>query len=292
MESMFGSNPGNLKMYYYVPESVKGFKNVPLLVALHGCSQDADELAETTGWNKIADSGKFIILYPEQRRINNPSNCFNWFMEKDYSSDGEIVSILEMIAKISNLYSIDENNISVYGMSAGAAMAVNLMVYNPCVFKTGCVLAGGPFAHPKNGMDGLAAMNKPKDLSPEEWKTYLVDTTSCVPKLIVAHGTKDPVVDFKNSIELIDQWCGWNSISTKPIALEQKFDGKTDIQRITFGNGSNPDIIFYKVEESGHVVLVNPGEGSLKRGGKTGVFARDINFHSTYFFAKDMGLIE
>lgn len=293
MESMFGSNPGNLKMFYYVPESVIGLENVPLLVALHGCSQDAEELAETTGWNKIADSGKFIILYPQQRRINNASVCFNWFLDKDYRGEnGESESILQMIEKMKELYSIDNQNITLYGVSAGAAMNVALLANYPCKFKAGVVLAGGPYALPGNAFEGMAMMSNPADRTPEEWAEYLPKSSNCNPKLIVAHGTADPIVDFKNSKELVDQWCGKTNISATPVKIEKHVGEIPSIQRILFGSEDNPNIIFYKYENSGHVILVDPGEGDLKKGGKTGVFARDIDFHSTYFFAKDLGLIE
>ena len=35
----FGGNPGNLKMYKYVPDNMTA--KAPLVVSLHGCSQNA-----------------------------------------------------------------------------------------------------------------------------------------------------------------------------------------------------------------------------------------------------------
>lgn len=39
----FCSNPGELKCWQYVPEG--NLRNVPLVVVLHGCLQDAQEMA-------------------------------------------------------------------------------------------------------------------------------------------------------------------------------------------------------------------------------------------------------
>src|ERR1700741_1476115 len=78
----FGSNPGNLKMFIHLPKDT-GNVPKPLVVALHGCSQNAREISRLSGWNKLADINDFIVLYPQQRIINNPSDCFNWFIEHD-----------------------------------------------------------------------------------------------------------------------------------------------------------------------------------------------------------------
>ena len=44
----FGSNPGALTMYKYVPAGSPA--NAPLVVALHGCAQNASNYDAETGW--------------------------------------------------------------------------------------------------------------------------------------------------------------------------------------------------------------------------------------------------
>jgi poly(3-hydroxybutyrate) depolymerase len=72
----FGANKGNLKMFVHLKET-KDSVAKPLVVVLHGCGQNAQDVANLTGWNKIADSNKFMVLYPQQRTENNISHCFN-----------------------------------------------------------------------------------------------------------------------------------------------------------------------------------------------------------------------
>ena len=48
----FGSNPGNLRMFKYVPSGLPA--NAPLVVALHGCSQSAASYDAETGWQLFA----------------------------------------------------------------------------------------------------------------------------------------------------------------------------------------------------------------------------------------------
>src|SRR5262245_31817245 len=60
--SSFGSNPGALSMYLYVPSGLPAGR--PLVVVLHGCTQTAAAM-ENAGWNKLADQYQFAVLYPE-----------------------------------------------------------------------------------------------------------------------------------------------------------------------------------------------------------------------------------
>src|ERR1700744_5702056 len=79
--SSFGSNPGNLNMYSYVPTGISG--SAPLVVVMHGCTQNATTVASQSGWNTLADRHKFYVVYPEQNSANNSSTCFNWFLSGD-----------------------------------------------------------------------------------------------------------------------------------------------------------------------------------------------------------------
>jgi poly(3-hydroxybutyrate) depolymerase len=93
----FGTNQGNLKMFVHL-NVTKDSGAKPLVVVLHGCGQNANDVASLTGWNKLADSNNFIVLYPQQRTENNISHCFNWFQNKDIEKGkGESASIFEMI---------------------------------------------------------------------------------------------------------------------------------------------------------------------------------------------------
>ena len=49
----FGENKGNLKMYVHEPTNTS--TNMPLVVILHGCTQNALQIAEATEWNRLAD---------------------------------------------------------------------------------------------------------------------------------------------------------------------------------------------------------------------------------------------
>ena len=67
----FGKNPGNLRMFIYA-DNHSDTNKIPLVVVLHGCGENAKSVSELTGWNKLSDLNSFIVLYPQQKFINNP----------------------------------------------------------------------------------------------------------------------------------------------------------------------------------------------------------------------------
>ena len=72
-------------MCTYVPEILETSR--PLVVALHGCKQQAADYDDETGWIKLADRHQFALLLPKQQEVNNMSKCFNWFELNDIERD-------------------------------------------------------------------------------------------------------------------------------------------------------------------------------------------------------------
>src|ERR1019366_3033902 len=133
----FGANPGNLLMFAYAPQAVA--QDAPLVLALHGCTQTASVFSDA-GWNGLADTYKFYVVYPQQQSQNNTETCFNWFGNTSGNTaditrgQGEAASIMAMIDTMKSTYSIDPKRIFVSGFSAGAAYAVALLAMYPDVF--------------------------------------------------------------------------------------------------------------------------------------------------------------
>jgi poly(3-hydroxybutyrate) depolymerase len=61
----FGSNPGNLKMFTYVPDELQ--EPAPLVVVLHGATQSARSYLHHSGWKGQADEGGFALLLRSNR---------------------------------------------------------------------------------------------------------------------------------------------------------------------------------------------------------------------------------
>ncbi len=205
------SNPGHLKMFIHIPKNHRdSLKQMPLVVALHGCTQNANEIAVQSDWNKLADYYGFYVLYPQQNFLNNPNECFDWFNKNDIEKNkGEVYSIKQMIDFVIDTFSIDTTRIFAYGLSAGAAMSVALLADYPYLFSAGAILAGGPYMAATNPTAGLVSMTSPKNKTSKQLGEVVLkqnpDYKGKYPKIIIVHGKKDPVVNIKNSYQLIQQ---------------------------------------------------------------------------------------
>ena len=129
-------NPGKLAGRLYVPNNIAG--PAPLVVVLHGCTQNAALYDHGSGWSALADKHGFILLFPEQNRTNNPLLCFNWFLPDDSGRGmGEAASIANMIAAVKAAHDVDPDRVFVTGLSAGGAMASVMLATYPELFAAG-----------------------------------------------------------------------------------------------------------------------------------------------------------
>jgi len=97
--SGFGTNPGALKMFAFVPDQLP--RGSALVVVLHGCGQTAAGYDFGTGWSTLAKRYGFTLLMPEQQGSNNANTCFNWFNPGDVARGrGEASSIRQMVARM------------------------------------------------------------------------------------------------------------------------------------------------------------------------------------------------
>jgi len=290
----FGSNPGSLNMYTYVPSGMSGA--VPLVLALHGCTQTAALYATQSGWNKLANRHKFIVVYPEQVTANNSNKCFNWFDATDQTRDqGEALSIKQMVDYMKLHYAIDTTKIFVTGLSAGAGMTSVMLATYPEIFNKGAIMAGLPYKASSssltayNAMSGFVTNTAPAwgDLVRNENPSY----TGPFPHVAIFHGTSDLTVNINNATELIKQWTNVNNADQTADATNNSFDGNTSVSQTIYNNtSSNPVVYYYKITGMGHGIALDTGS-CPRQGGATATYAIEENFHSTYWAAYFFGIL-
>jgi poly(hydroxyalkanoate) depolymerase family esterase len=291
----FGTNPGNLKLMFYDPGNIA--EKAPLVVVLHGCTQMAKSCAEQSGWNKLAKLHQFYVLYPEQIVINNPENCFNWYRAADQSRDkGEPASIMQMITHLKKNKNIDSTRIYVIGLSAGGAMSSIMMAAFPEVFNKGGVMAGGPYKATESVMKAGTSMLGMISKSPEDWGDLVrkenPNYKGKYPELIVFHGGIDPVVSTNNSNQIIKQWVNIHQSDYEEDEHYERFRNNEDIECTIYKNNQNEEIVrYYRIRGIGHALPIDTGRCSTQ-GGKTGLFAINKGFHSTFWAAEFFGLIK
>lgn len=289
----FGSNPGELKCYQYVPEGLR--RNAPLVVVLHGCLQDAVEMARLSGWNTLADQEKFVVLYPQQQGANNINRCFNWFNENDYRrGSGETLSIKQMIDHTIAGHGLNRRQVFITGISAGGAMAAVMLATYPEVFESGTVMAGVPYGAATDIPTGMAAMSGAVVLSPQDWgdkvRAQNPGYAGTWPRLAIVHGVDDPVVKIANAGELVKQWSNLWGLAPSPGQVEAPFQGNDKVTRTTWSVQNKRTIVRYDIQGLGHAIAVDPGAGP-RQGGQTATFAKDVDFHSTWWAAEFFGIV-
>lgn len=291
----FGANPGNLRLFAHTPKDVKSKK--PLVVVIHGCGQNANEAASLSGWNKLADIHDFITIYPQQKILNNPNLCFNWFNANDVSKgSGECESIYEMIKHVQRKYHIDSTKIFVTGLSAGGAMSTVMMATHPELFNCGAIMAGGAYKIADDVLESPKVMLGKKNISDKEMIDKVLEQnpgyTGKFPKMIIYQGSADPVVSPKSTRYLINQWTGIHNCDTIADLTTNAYAGIKAITKKEFQNKKKETVVtFYSIEGLGHKLLIKPGDAN-NEGGKKSFFGVDIGYHSTFHVAKEFGILK
>ncbi len=193
----FRNHAGGRDYKLYIPSTYHG-QAMPLVVMLHGCTQNPDDFAAGTQMNAVAEEKPCFVVYPAQTSNANNSKCWNWFNALDQQRDQGEPSIIAGIARqIIEQYPVDERQVYVAGLSAGGAMAAIVGTLYPELFAAVGVHSGLPFASAKDLPSALAAMRG--GAAPNERATG-----GGIP-IIVFHGDRDTTVNPRNGEQLIAQ---------------------------------------------------------------------------------------
>jgi len=125
----------------FVPEG-RG-KQLPLFVAIHGCSQDAEDFAHGTRFDVLGERHGAVVVYPEQDERANGHRCWNWFLPENQRRDGpEPAAVLDLVERVVREHDVDRTRIYLAGLSAGACLASILAEQAPDVFAGVAAMAG------------------------------------------------------------------------------------------------------------------------------------------------------
>lgn len=253
----------------YVPSRYDGITPLPLLMSFHGFSSSAEEQLSLTGFELLAETENFIVVFPQG--TGRPPRWYNGvsaFSDEDDLRDMAFVTAL--LDTLQETACIDETRIYATGFSAGGGMSYRLA----CELSDRITAIGtvaGAYSQIPNG--------------------------GCLPTrpvpIITIHGIEDPIVPFLGGnlgLPSIDDW----------VADWARFNGcgERRIETLTFGTKTHysdcdqpADVVFYALEGTGHVWM-DSARPSRAPEWLVGKDPKTINASETLWaFLKDYALV-
>jgi poly(hydroxyalkanoate) depolymerase family esterase len=267
----FSNSHGTRAYKLYVPKSYRG-KPVPLIVMLHGCTQNPDDIAAGTRMNELADQDGFLVVYPAQTPAANGMNCWNWFNRKDQVRDrGEPALIAGITREVMRDYGADPRKVFVAGISAGAAMAVIMATVYPELFAAVGVHSGLAYGAAHNATSAFVALrggNKagadmPSAISRRPERPA---AARAIPT-IVFHGDQDATVDPRNGIAVVDQVIALAVDSHGPLQKtvqdRMTVNGREYTATIYRSRSRRPIVEYWELHGAGHAWSGGSSNGSF-----------------------------
>ncbi|HET7531403.1 MAG TPA: PHB depolymerase family esterase [Mycobacteriales bacterium] len=181
----------------------------PLVVYLHGCNETAEQTAQASHFNDIADREEFAVLYPQQNLTANSSapfadgngvGCWNWFLPEDqHRGAGEPGVIAALTRSVVAAQQIDPARVFVSGVSAGADMAAILAAAYPDLYAAAAPLAGCAYSTCGDVSGALAY----HEMGPR----------ARVVPMLVENGSADTLNNLAMATGLVDGWLGTDDLA-------------------------------------------------------------------------------
>ena len=196
------------RMYkLFIPSGYDKRRPAPLLVVLHGCTQDPDDIARGTRFNTLAQQRGFLVAYPEQPQKYNGLKCWNWFdAGHQVRGKGEPALIASITQRVMADYSVESKRVFVAGVSAGGAMALTTAYAYPELFAAAGIHSGIAYGSANSIANALTAMRSGA-ADPSTLTTVVANAMGSSRSFpaIVFQGKADKSVNVVNAAQIVSQ---------------------------------------------------------------------------------------
>lgn len=253
-------HPGR-RFRLFVPESLTG--PAPLVVMLHGCTQDPDDFARGTRFNALAAERGVVVAYPEQTAAHHPMKCWNWYLPEHQGDAGEPGMIGAVARQVMARRAIDSSRVYVAGISAGGSMAQNAAAASPGLFAAVGVHSGIAFQAARDVPGAMAVMRGDPVAVPTlvSALTHIVFQGARPPALIGIQGEADAVVSPRNIALLYVQWSAVHGAGeARDDSLQ--VGGRGAVRTLHQSDDGTPEIELWRVQGLGHAWSGGSPEGT------------------------------
>jgi poly(hydroxyalkanoate) depolymerase family esterase len=256
----FGSNPGGMQMWVYVPNSRPA--NPAIVVAMHGCGGSGPGFYSGSEFASLSDRYGFIVIYPSAQQQAGFGKCFDTWSDaaKRRGGGSDPVSIASMITYVEQTYNGDPNRVFATGSSSGGMMTDEMLALYPDVFKAGAAFMGVPFGCFLNAADyppgASKCTNGSMTKTAQQWGDLVRQAypgyTGPRPRIQLWHGTADTLVPYQLLQEDIKQWTNVFGLSQTPTSSDTPVSG-WNRRRFADSSGSVA-VEAYSIQGAGHAL--------------------------------------